>query len=765
MTDNKLTLFPLRSDKSPAVGKGVDWREYDGEVKTKLIGVAIPNGIIIFDIDTYKGVSKEDVESLFGCSFDWNNAELQKTTRGGVHYAFNVPGDSDLKNGVDLFGLSGFDTRSAGKGYIATGEGYRDLTLFGFYDMLANPSDFPALPEQALEMLKTESLNNLSEDDDFFEMVVGQPLDIDQDEVAMYMSKLTKEHAADSVAWLKVMFALYHQCKGDDWGWDLFDEFSRLAPEKYDERQNRSRWISAGRSKKANPITFATVIDMVGGREVVSVDKFEALHERVLKISCKEDTREILKEIANTHMDELNHAMIVKALTGKLNEVYDQKLSVAEVKKIIRTAKKREVNEYYEDYVFLTHTALYMHRETKAVMGPRAFDVRHNRDTPADQEGNPQSATGYVNNRIECVHDGMYAPIFDDIFNYEGINYFNTYRPCALKRVGQGKTDVVERIKKHIAHLLPDEIEQQIVIDYLAHNVQFPGKKLFWAIVLQGVQGDGKSFLAEMMKHVLGASNCRSISAEALDEKFTPWAEGNVMVFLEEMKIDNIKKYETPNKMKPYITNMTVSVRKMRTDIYECINTTNYFALTNYKDALPLDDNDRRWCILFSQWQSKQALAKWMTENPGYYEKLYDDMRNNAGEVLDWLLTHKISSGFLKTNRAPETRAKRTMIDMSKGEDYLLVEDAISEFKCHDINDFVVNVTKLNDMVLNSFDSDYRNFPKTNRLKNIMIDMGYHSIGRYKTTGEIRKNQLLYCKDDKRNAVDFKDPDGDFVPF
>ena len=258
-----------------------------------------------------------------------------------------------------------------------------------------------------------------------------------------------------------------------------------------------------------------------------------------------------------------------------------------------------------------------------------------------------------------------------------------------------------------------------------------------------------------MMKHVLGYTNCRTITVESLDEKFTSWAEGNCMAFIEELKLDNYKKYETLNKLKPYIANPTVPIRRMQRDVYECINTTNYFALTNFKDALPIDNNDRRYCVLFSQWQSKIELTEWISENPDYYAKLYDDMRQNVGEILDWLMTHPIPDSFMALNRAPETSAKTAMLELNRSEDYLLVEDALEEFKGHDINDHVVNVTRLVKLASDGFTQGYVNFPKTSKLQHILTDMGYHNIGRYKNSE--RKNQTIYCKDDKRKAIEFAD--------
>lgn len=753
-------VFPLNDDKSPKVEGS--WQNYKGKANTPMVGVPIPDEIIVLDIDLYKGVTCEEVDAALGCSLGWDEAELQETANGGRHYAFRVAPGLSLKNGVDVLKVKGFDTRAAGKGYIATGEGYDSLCFIDVVEALADPSLFPWLPAGALEKLENGSV--IETDDDLLSLVASQPLDLEDGELEMYMSKLTAEHARDS--WLDVMFATYHQTGGSEEGWRLFDEFSLMCPEKYDERKNRARWESCGKNKSANPVTFASVINLVGGRSAVETDKFELLKTKVLECDDKTGLGEIVKELSVMNLNTLNRTLITKALAKRFSEIYQEKFTEPQIRKILKGQKRHdEKGNYFEDYIFLTCKGEYMHRESKAVMPGRSFDVKHNRDTPPDQDGYPQSACVYVSNRIECAHDGMYAPSFNDVFTYSGIDYFNTYKPTQLERVENGQTDIVDRILGHIAHLLPKKDEQQLVINYLAHNVQFPGKKIQWAMILQGVEGDGKSFLAEMMKHVLGEYNCRTVTVESLDEKFTGWAEGNCMVFIEELKLDNYKKYETLNKLKPYIANPTVPVRKMGRDVYEAINTTNYFALTNFKDALPIGDNDRRYCVVFSQWQDKEKLMQWMSKNQGYYSNLYDDMRENAGEILDYLLSHKIPDSFLGLNRAPETAAKQQMISIAKSDDFLLVEDAIEQFNCWDINEHVINITKLQREVDQCFESDFSDFPKRNRLKNILLDMGFHNIGRYKTKDE-RKNQTIYCKDDSKKASDFsEDAEKDYVPF
>ena len=121
--------------KKPAIPKGQDWRTYNATEKemnnAHNIGVVIPDGIVVIDADTYKGVKKTDIDDALGCVLDWDNAHVQDTPSGGSHYAFTLPVGVTIRQGSDLLDVDGFDTRTSGKGWIATGEKYDDLTLTG----------------------------------------------------------------------------------------------------------------------------------------------------------------------------------------------------------------------------------------------------------------------------------------------------------------------------------------------------------------------------------------------------------------------------------------------------------------------------------------------------------------------------------------------------------------------------------------------------------------------------------------------------------
>ena len=151
-----LPVFPCYDNKVPAVSRGEDWREIahqspaDLHWPSAIIGVPVPAGCTVIDLDTYKGVTREMVEQHLGCALPWDEALLQITQSGGEHYAFAV--DWQVRQGDSLDGVKGLDTRCAGKGYICTGGPYKPL---GFGPMrMAQPAALPRLPDEARRVLE-----------------------------------------------------------------------------------------------------------------------------------------------------------------------------------------------------------------------------------------------------------------------------------------------------------------------------------------------------------------------------------------------------------------------------------------------------------------------------------------------------------------------------------------------------------------------------------------------------------------------------------
>jgi len=147
-----------RYDKGPAVPRGVSWQDVAHAPhnhptlnwSSGVVGVPIPAGIVVFDLDTYKGVTRAAVEQWLGTPLNWGQAALQRTISGGEHYAFRCAWP--VKQG-DSLGVPGFDTRVEGKGFICSGEGYAPLGAAGLF-ALAHAACLPELPDAARHQLE-----------------------------------------------------------------------------------------------------------------------------------------------------------------------------------------------------------------------------------------------------------------------------------------------------------------------------------------------------------------------------------------------------------------------------------------------------------------------------------------------------------------------------------------------------------------------------------------------------------------------------------
>ena len=145
-----LGVFPCTQNKNPAIPKGTDWKAaalYPLESHTwpsGVVGVPVPHGVLIIDLDLYKGVTRQAVEQAIGAQLAWDDAFIQQTQNGGEHYAFRC--DWDAKQGSNLLDVQGFDTRMGGKGYICTGMGYNS-NGFGVL-RLADVGLLPPIPSQ-----------------------------------------------------------------------------------------------------------------------------------------------------------------------------------------------------------------------------------------------------------------------------------------------------------------------------------------------------------------------------------------------------------------------------------------------------------------------------------------------------------------------------------------------------------------------------------------------------------------------------------------
>ncbi len=280
--DDVYNIFPVnliytqgkdKPEKKPAV-RG--WQTHTATLadvsECQNLGVGVPEGHVFIDLDTYKGVTRAAVEAVLGCALDWVNAMLQRTVSGGEHYCFKVPDGAALRQGSDVLGVKGFDTRCHAKGWICTGAGYEDLTLVGM-PLAVFIEAWPALPAPAVEKLLDTGAGLAVDGGDGKE-----PLGYTHDQLREILGVLDPAPEARD-EWLAVGMALHHETQGSREGFRLFNEWSGSKDDRgeylyanYSPDSVRTAWQSFGRKGKGVALTTARTLRMMAAERGLFVD-------------------------------------------------------------------------------------------------------------------------------------------------------------------------------------------------------------------------------------------------------------------------------------------------------------------------------------------------------------------------------------------------------------------------------------------------------------------------------------------------------------
>lgn len=557
--------------------------------------------------------------------------------------------------------------------------------------------------------------------------------------------------------WTQIGMALYHQYDGSNEGLLLWHDWSETA-NNYEKEELTKKWKSFNIQGKArSPVTFATVIKMAKEASVSLItEKVGNLREKFYNAKSAQDWYAACELVKKSEIPNIARSEICEIARKKYLDITATRLPLADVRKAISYTPNgnEDMPNWVKQWVYDTQSDKYFHLVTKVTMSIRSFDMINaqfaltKKDVVDGKLAPTNTPSEIVMNihKIEQVHGQIYAPTEDDVFTLDGLRIVNTYPEFQIPQPPQllSAQDkiAVRRLKTHINHLLEDEDEQRLLLDWLAWIVQNPGKRMNWALVLQGVEGDGKSFFGSLLRAVMGHSNVRVLNANVLESSFTGWSFGQCVTVIEEPRLHGTNKYDVLNKMKTFITNPIIEVHAKGKDPFNVPNTVSYFLPTNYRDALPLNENDRRYGVLFSRWQERIKLIEFMKEYPDYYRNLYDSIYESAPGLRKYLLDHRVLPTFPGGGDAPQTKAHKYMVESSQPSMLTAINEIIEEGYHHDITHDIVNVTALPDILIGT---DYE-IENTSSLSRVMENSGYSYLGRFRVEGKKNNSSRYWSK-------------------
>lgn len=552
--------------------------------------------------------------------------------------------------------------------------------------------------------------------------------------------------------WLQMGMALYHQFDGEEIGFDLWNEWSETSDD-YDLEELESKWDDFSISGKGrSPITARYILRVAKETvEKTNIESLLKLKDTFINAKTLEEWEKARQEARHAEIDSLNRSSLAAIAKERRDAITGTKTSLVEIKKALSYIPKKneKMPQWCVPWVYDVSDDKFFNIERQISCSQQGFNAMHDRQAMTrkdilDGKNAPtQTASALALNhfQIVTVEGRRYMPGRDPVFVEVDGKFANTYAEHEIPKKPEIETPKdeinVKRVKKHLEHLLKEPEEQRMLLDWISWVVQNPGRHMNYAVLLQGVEGDGKTFFAELMRATMGVSNVTMLNAHILNSDFTDWAAGQCVACIEEVRIVGERgkdKYAAVNRIKPFITNHIIEVHPKGAKIFNCVNTTSYMLFSNYKDALPLNDNSRRYLVLFSKWQRKGQIDLFKENNPTYYTKLYAAIQESPGALREWLLAHEQEEGFNPMGDAPETKAKKIMVRKAKPEFIQVLEDIIAEDEWLCASDDLVNTTDLSDILA----TRGVDMPSAKTLTEMLDREGYEFLGRVRISSEER---------------------------
>ena len=224
---------------------------------------------------------------------------------------------------------------------------------------------------------------------------------------------------------------------------------------------------------------------------------------------------------------------------------------------------------------------------------------------------------------------------------------------------------------RYLEHLFPIEGERFEVMRWIATLIARRDIRMHYSLLLiSKAQGVGKSTLGVILAALLGDSNVSFPGQSAFESQFNTWADGNLLVFVNEIYTNgNAKVYD---QLKNFITDDEVTINDKHITPYKIKNWSVIVACSNSRKALFLPDEDRRWLVP-TVTEELRGRSEWAA--------LHAWLRTGGIEIIaGWAEGFAAEHPVLKGERPPATAAKRAIVAENKSEGRLLARDFGEEF-------------------------------------------------------------------------------------
>ena len=397
----------------------------------------------------------------------------------------------------------------------------------------------------------------------------------------------------------------------------------------------------------------------------------------------RELTDTVIPAIGELRIPKPHSERVVQALARRL-ELFDAKQPIGEVRRLVTPPATNSAlvdstpPDWFAGMCYVKRNDKFFNVTTGSEYTAEGFRTEYSRFMPFTTAGKREDPVQWARERwnIVTVDDTMYHPTQEPFFTHGGKQYANTFNPASMPAItepSQHCAMCIQAFQNHL-YMLCNQRDwlYNLLLQWLAFNVQHPGHKIRWSPLIKGVQGDGKSIVGDLIFEVMGEANVKITSPSNISNKggFTDWATGKAVNFIEEIRLEGREKHALYNAMKLFVGDTRTDVnRKGRAAGDTMPNVMNHWANSNYGDAIPVDPRERRWLIVFSPYTTIEdaAAAKGLPDADSlvrHFKMLGMSMRAEPGAWRGWLMSIDTSQ-FDPDGRAPDTPERESMRLMS----------------------------------------------------------------------------------------------------
>lgn len=267
----------------------------------------------------------------------------------------------------------------------------------------------------------------------------------------------------------------------------------------------------------------------------------------------------------------------------------------------------------------------------------------------------------------------------------------------------------------HVRWLFKDRADD--FLDWLAHIEQKPGELPHTAwLHISSKTGTGRNALSGILARVFAGYAATSLDLiHLLESGFNERLSRKVLAVVDEIREGGSDQWRHAESLKQMITSETRSINKKFGRMSEEFNACRFLLFSNHRQAIPLDETDRRFEVVINDDEPQSA---------DYYQRLYGAInRPSFITAVAQFLRDRNLSGFNPGRHAAKSADKKQVITSTGSDESELLFDFSESYPLE-----LVTTKRL------AHEAGIDPFSK--RFTNLAIDAGWIKLGRKTINGQ-----------------------------